>query len=208
MNILIADDHPMIHIGLTYILKDLLSDVHVSKAYSGDQMFEMLDLNSIHLMFMDVNMPGVITFSTFEKVMELYPDLKVIIYSQNNQSLYASRFIELGAFAYAEKNISDLMLQELILSVVNGKIYLPKESHETSDVKHPITSRTHLFDKLSNREIEVANLILNGNDNIRVAEKMNISPSTVSTYKLRIYEKFGVTNQNEFYELSKLYHLI
>jgi DNA-binding NarL/FixJ family response regulator len=201
MNILLVDDHPLIHIGLSYVLKDLYIAVKIEKAFDGDQMLEKLNSQSFDLVFMDINMPGTHSFSLFETILNKYPELKVIIYSQNQENIFAKRYLDLGAKAYIEKSVTDDVLKFAIQKVVLGNVYMSDNILEV--VNH--TKSINPFDKLSNREIEVAFLLLKGIDNAEAASSLQISSSTVSTYKLRIYEKLNVNNAKEFFDMAKLY---
>lgn len=204
MRILLADDHPVIQMGLSYLLKDLFPAVEISKVFDADSMQKSLLEQEFDLMIMDVNMPGNNSFAAFEKIMESFPALKVIIYSQNREHIYANRFKDLGAKAYVEKNQPDDYVKKAIQQVLAGKTWFSADVGHSDHVNKP----RNPFIELSNREIEVAFLLLKGMDYQEISNKMSISPSTVSTYKLRIFEKLNVQNQSQFYEMAKVYQII
>lgn len=204
MRVLLADDHPVVQMGLSFLLKDLFPSIEIIKVFDADTMQQRLNEFAVDLLIMDVNMPGDISFEAFEMIRKSHPDLKVMVFSQNQAQIFANRYRHLGAKAYIEKGCSDAVIKQAITEVCLGNyFFLDEETTLIAKLSHE-----NPFHALSNRELEVAGFLIRGDDYQAISEKMAISTSTVSTYKLRLFEKLNVKNQTEFQDLARHYKFI
>jgi DNA-binding NarL/FixJ family response regulator len=204
MKILIADDHPMIHRGLRYMLKEEYTNLVCDSVYDGDEVLEKLKTDKYDIVILDVNMPNAENLIFTEYLLKKYPEIKIVIYSLNPERVYALRYLKMGVYAYVEKNASDKEFMAAIEKVSNAHKYF---SQSVLDLitSTKILSAKNPFDILSNRELDVAVHLAKGLEYSTIGEILNISPSTVSTYKSRIFEKVGVSKYVEFIDLVNKY---
>jgi DNA-binding NarL/FixJ family response regulator len=127
-----------------------------------------------------------------------FPEVKIIIFSSFDESIYKNRVLSLGASAF----ISKLSLPEEIIlafeqTLYEDKIVLKiKKSHKSNN--------TSLLHVLSNREMEIALLIIKGVANLEISNTLSLRKSTVSTYKQRIYNKLNISSIAELIEVFKV----
>lgn len=204
MKVLIADDHPMIHRGLSYLIKDNFHGVEIDTVFDGDDMLSSLGKLQYDILVLDINMPG-FSFQSFEKLVADHPSLKVVVYSQSPEKQFALRYMKGGALAFVEKTKPDEVMVSALKSIIAGHKYYSPEvmDHLTEQLQGKRTENP--FQKLSNREFDVANLLLKGMSFNEISNMLHISPSTVSTYKLRIFDKLNIDNLVDFVEVARSY---
>lgn len=204
-NILIADDHPIIINATIGIIKEMFSaNTLFHAANSFDKIIEIIETSYIDLLILDINMPDVRSHSVIAKIKLLQPDLKILVFSSYDEDLYALRYIQAGCNGYLQKDCSEEELRVAVRSVIEKGKYASKNLVEnilfnriTKDGKLP----ENPFEQLSKRELEVAQLIIDGYGVLEISNALSIKISTVSTYKNRVFEKLGVNNIPELYQL-------
>ncbi len=204
-NILIADDHPIVINATIGIIKELFSAntlFHAANNY--EKIIKILETCYIDLLILDVNMPGIKSHSVITKIKSLQPDIKILVFSSYDEDLYALRYIQAGVNGYLQKDCSEEELRTAVRSVMEKGKYASKNLVEsilfnriTKDGKLP----ENPFEQLSKREMEVAQLIIDGYGVLEIGNTLSIKISTVSTYKNRVFEKLGVNNIPELYQL-------
>lgn len=205
MKILIADDHPMIHRGLRYMLKEEYTNLECDSVYDGNEVLEKLRTIIYDIIILDINMPNAENLIFTEYILKKYPYLKIVIYSLNAENVYALRYLKMGVYAYVEKSASDKEFMTAIDKVSNAHKYFSQSVLDMIMSTKIMDSKKHPFDILSNREMDVTVHLAKGLEYNTIGELLNISPSTVSTYKSRIFEKIGVTRYVEFIDLVNKY---
>jgi DNA-binding NarL/FixJ family response regulator len=128
-------------------------------------------------------------------------NVRMLVWSMYDESLYAERAIRAGAMGYISKGNATEKIVEAIHRVLDGKLYLSEPTAEqilSRALGNPGKKVDTLpVETLSDRELEVFQLIGQGLDTVRVAEKMRVSPKTVETYRARIKEKLSLANATE-----------
>lgn len=207
MQLIVADDHPMIQKGLSYILKELYADFHLTTVYDGEKLYQALRNTVFDLLILDINMPSM-SFQQYEDIAVRYPHLKVLIYSQNPEKEFAPRYIKAGAKGYIEKSSSDEELVKAIKKIMGGGNYWTEDVMNIMMDQFRGNKSGNPFHNLSNREYDVALQLLYGKNLNEIGSELNLSPSTVSTYKVRLFEKLNVDNSVSFFRLAKDYGVI
>ena len=210
--VLVADDHSIVRLGASIVLKKLYSKVEIFNAENYDEVLYNLKAEDFELILLDINIPGGNNINTIKEILVIQPNIKILVFSSYDESLYALRYIEAGAAGFLNKNSEMSELQNAIESIeLRGKymsdhikdMYIQK----ITQGKAAITKQNQLS-KLSNREMDVAKHLVLGQGISDVSEKMNLSPSTISTYKSRIFEKLNIENLPELIELFRLNSLV
>jgi two-component system, NarL family, invasion response regulator UvrY len=202
--ILIADDHPMIHKGLFYLISDQFPGASLHAAYNGRELFSALKNHSYDLLILDINMP-LLSFSDFEQIILVYGSLKILVYTQYSDEHFAIRYLKKGAYGYLNKGASDEELITVIKGILNGNKYFSPfvmdiviNNINGKNVQNPL-------EQLSGREYEIVFLIAKGNSLTEIGNHMHISLSAVSTYKNRAMQKLNVKTLVDLIELAKQY---
>lgn len=207
--ILIADDHSIVRLGASILIREAIENPHISHAETYEEVYESLRNNIFDLLLLDINMPGGNNIRVIKEILEIQPKIKILVFSSYDESLYALRYIEAGACGYLNKSTSMSELNNAISSVKErGKymsdvvkdLYVQKLTSSKSKL-----NRANPLNKLSNREMDVAKHLIEGLGILEVANTLGLSSSTVSTYKSRIFEKLNVTNIPGLIEIYNLH---
>jgi DNA-binding NarL/FixJ family response regulator len=207
--ILIADDHSIVRVGAAMIVSKLYGDIDIVQATTYQDVFEQLKEGRFDLLLLDINMPGGNNIRVIKEILGLQRDLKILVFSSYDETIYALRYIEAGAAGYLNKSTAMDELANAIQAIHDrGKymsnavkdLYVQKLTSNKSDM-----TASNPLHKLSNREMDVAKHLIVGQGVLDVSALLNLSPSTISTYKSRIFEKLQVDNIPELIELFNLH---
>jgi len=199
IRVLIADDHPVVRKGLIQILCESADIQVVAEATSAQQVLDRLanasnggTETSIDVVVMDVGMPGRSGLEVLPDIHRDYPKLPVLILSQYPAEQIAVRAIKTGAAGYLNKEGAPEQLVAAVVSLSQGRRYLTDEVAEllASTIKGGFAAA---HEALSNRELDVLRLIASGKTVSEIAESMNLSVKTISTYRTRILQKMSLS---------------
>lgn len=203
-NILLVDDHAVMRRGLNELLKELYPHVVISEAGDVDAMLNHFRHNKVDLLVMDVQMPDTNTVSMVELVSIKYPFTCILIYSMMPANIYSKRLIRAGASVYLQKDSPICEVKETFNLVMNSQ--QAGMNSPARNAAEDTASAIDPFASLSHREFEVLNLLLKGDSLNDVAANLNLKPSTVGTYKARIFQKLHIRNIFELKDLTWLYN--
>jgi DNA-binding NarL/FixJ family response regulator len=202
---LIADDHSIVRQGVSLLIKELFFNVKIFHAGSFKETLEITSANKIDLLILDINFPDGNSLSIMSDAKAIQPEMKILIFSALDEDIYALRYLNAGASGYLNKGSSeDEMKQALKSMMISGKYITQNIKDRILDSyisKKPINP----LEQLSNREVEVARLLIKGYGNLEIADMLNIKKSTVSTFKNRIFEKLEIDNLADLIDFFNLY---
>jgi len=207
MRILIADDHPVVRQGLKQILSSDLEAAVVGEATTGDEALELARRLEWDLAIVDFSMPGRNGFDLLGDLKREFPDRPVLILSMHAESLHASRVLRAGGAGYVSKETAPQELTKAIRKVASGGRYVSASLAEilafelSSDVRQP-------HERLSDREYRVMWLLATGKQINEIATEMQLRPTTVSTYRARIFRKLGLGSTAELVRYAIRQHLV
>lgn len=204
---LLVDDHAIVRYGIMQLICHEFPGTEISTALNMDQMVIELRQNCFDLIILDINFPGGNNLQMIDIVKLRQPGAKILVFSGYDEKMYALRYLQAGACGYLNKNNSEKELPIAIKLVLAGERYMSPVIKETllsktsdaASINNPLT-------KLSNREMEVLQSLVNGMTLGEIGSSLNLGVSTVSTYKQRIFEKLEIQNLVELVEKVKLYH--
>lgn len=203
---LVADDHKIITQSLSFIIKSIFKDSKIEQVNKLGEVMKSLLANSFHMIILDISFPDGNTLQIIPTIRNLYPDLKILIFSGQEEELYALRYLNAGADGFVSKLATEDIIQNAILSVVNtGKYISPIIQQKITDTFFNKCSKNPL-EQLSDRELEIANFMVEGFTNTQISERLSLQKSTVSTYKNRIFEKLTITNLSDLIALFQLHN--
>lgn len=193
-NILIADNHSIVRLGIRILVQEVLEDCHTEFADNNEDILLLLKVSTYDLLIMNVNMTKEDNASTVSKLLEVQPSLKILAISADPEIVFAERYLKAGAYGYVQKSSSDELIRNAIRTVSCGRrYYSPELMHQLSE-NYMGRGTANPFDKLSSRELEVGMLLLRGMGLNEVAHALGLHNSTASTHKARLFEKLGVEN--------------
>ncbi|MDF1756228.1 MAG: response regulator transcription factor [Verrucomicrobiales bacterium] len=199
--ILIVDDHPVVRQGLGHILS-LQKDLEVcGEADSVDVAIEMVEQTDPDLVLTDLSFPGRSGLELVKDLKSIRENLPVIVMSMHDEMLYAERVLKAGGKGYLMKGTTGEQLLEVINQVLSGKVYA-----SPAVMDHLLYSCTGVsesskaafpLERLSDRELEIFELVGNGKSSKEIGEQLKISPRTVDVHRSNILKKIGLTNSYE-----------
>jgi DNA-binding NarL/FixJ family response regulator len=198
IKVLIADDHQMFIDGLRSLLQGSKDICVVGEAANGQKVVELCDREEVDIAIMDINMPGMDGIQATRELLKRHPSLKVLGLSMYNDREYISDLLKAGARGYILKNTGKETLITALRTLQAGGNYLGEEVSQTllnTFIKTP--GRTHVAEKLSEREKEVLERIATGLTTHEIADQLFISKNTVETHRKNLLYKLKARNTAE-----------
>lgn len=200
MNVLIADDHTIIRRGVKNLIEFHIPSAATQVARSIAEVDDFLAKKGADLLILDLLLTDGNAFDRIPAWISAYPQTRILVYSQCSAHLYAARLLALGCSGFVSKEESEERLLEAIRQVnAGGTVAMPSLSQSKAGADGPN------FDKLSDREVRVMEEVLRGVSIKDISQRLAISPSTVATYKARLFDKLGVTSELELRRLAEIY---
>lgn len=206
ITVLLVDDHELVRIGIETLLNTVADVRVVGVAASGEEAIAMMAELLPAIVLMDVNMPGMGGAEACRRISAQYPLTKIIALSAHNESFVPTQLLKLGAVGFISKSSPVEEMVRAIRAVMSGKRYLCPDIATTLALQNLEDSKPNPFAKLSKRETEVVNLILQGKSIQEMAQVLNLSDKTVNTYRYRLYDKLEVKNDVEVTHLASKYN--
>ncbi|MBL4658187.1 MAG: response regulator transcription factor [Flavobacteriales bacterium] len=194
MRIAIADDHALIRAGLKEILATR-PNTHVIEATNGQELINKLKTLDIHIAILDISMPGRTGLETLKEIRTTHPKLPILMLSVYPEDQYAIRSLKAGASGYLTKDSAPEMLLQAIDKLLKGEKFIsPNLAHRLVSELDDSNKDKQPHEQLSDREFEVLKQIGAGLAVSEIAEKLFLSPKTISTYRTRILQKTNLKN--------------
>ena len=206
--LLLVDDHSVLRTGMKIIIESFLPHVTIDEAEDGDSAFEKIKQNEYDLLILDVNMPNTDSFGFVSNILSFKPGAKILMFSMNDEEIYAKRYLKMGAMGYIKKDAPQDEIKKAITAVLNNKRYISAELNEKllKDLHKGNTENP--FDKLSPREFEIVQHLTSGESLSEICQKLKLHTSTVGTHKARIFEKLSCNNIIDLTKLAKVHNVI
>lgn len=193
--VLLVDDHPVVREGLRLLLQTLLS-LDVVEASSGEEAVSLAAGRGFDVVLLDARMPGNDGIWTLKQLKESHPTLPVLMLSTYDTEEYVDQSLAAGAAGYLLKEASSQQLAEAIETAVSrGGVYLHPAVAQR--VLQRGRSRGQDSQRLSERELEVLQLLASGSTNDDIATALFISEKTVKSHLSSIFRKLGVSNRTQ-----------
>ena len=197
INVMIVDDHGLVRTGLKRVLDDVAGIEVIAQACNGEQAIATARRKQPDIVLMDISMPGIGGLEATRRITTSFPAIRVIALTVHEEIPFPTCLLEAGASGYITKGSDVTEIIDAINKVYRGQQYLTRDVAE----KVAFTSlrnrgRTPL-ERLSDREVEVMMMIVQGIRNKDIARRLCLSPKTTSTLRYRLHEKLGVCNDVE-----------
>lgn len=192
--ILIVDDHLVVRTGVSIILEEKIKNIAISTTENFNETLKVLKEKIFDLIILDINIPGGRNTSMIEVIRNIQSEVKILIFSVYEEDTHACPYIIAGANGYLNKLSDKKKLTGAVDTILKTGNYLTpdiiKELVKASTNKQSINP----LDKLSKREREISELLVQGDGNIEIANKLSIQLTTVSTHKNKIFNKLNIKN--------------
>jgi len=204
-HILIVDDHLIVRQGVEFVTRELFDDVEFHHAQTLRNMMTILSEHQIDVLILDAQFPDGISIQFIPEIRHKYPHIKILVLSSFDEGTYALQFIEAGANGFISKLSDETVLQEAIKSIVEQGFYYTPLTQQLLALKKINPQIVNPLSILSEREMEVAQLLASGLGILEIANTLDLKQNTVSTFKKRIFQKLNVDNMVDLIELIKTY---
>ncbi len=195
ISILIADDHKLIRETWSFILNNDTRFMVVAECGDSEQAVEMARTKKPQIVLMDINMTPISGFEATEKIRKVSPGSKVIGVSMHSQPAYAKKMLQIGARGYVTKNSSKEEMITAIMEVHAGNKYICDEiKNNISELVLEENKDVPNVNALTEREIQIINLIKEGQSSKEIALSLNISLKTVEVHRHNILKKLKLKN--------------
>jgi two-component system, NarL family, invasion response regulator UvrY len=195
MRILIVDDHPIVASGCRALLAGDagIEILEASDAESGERVFIA---ETPDICVLDINLPTVSGFELARRLLARAASARIIMFSMNDDPIFAARAIEVGAKGYVSKSGDPCDLVEAIREVGNGGVYLPPAIARSIAFAGPAFAQSPLS-KLTSREIEILRLLSAGKSLSEIAWLVHSSYKTIANTSSIIRQKLGLRSSSE-----------
>ncbi|MEM0518009.1 response regulator transcription factor [Aequorivita flava] len=204
--ILVADDHGIVRMGLVQIIKQLRPHANLSEVEDYKSLSSLISREKFDLAILDVNMPNGTLQQAIDFIKLKQPDLKILIFSSQDEHVYGLRYLKMGADGFLNKHSTkDEIDQALYAMLEKGKFI--SEGIKDSIVSSSLNKdqQASPLESLSNRELEVASKLVEGLPLKELSNRLNLHSSTISTYKNRVFEKLKIQSIPDLVEVLKMY---
>ena len=207
IKILIADAHPIVRMGLSMVVNSAEEFQLQDAVATTTQLFTAVEKQIPDIVILEMDIPEINGIATVRKLKEINPNIKVLIFSSQSETVYALSTIRAGACGYLSKTARIDQILTALTQLKEGKIYLTHALSEQLKKEKSGDKEKSAFRKLSSREIEVLKLLASGKKNKEVAGGLDINEKTVSTYKSRLMKKLNVSNIVDMLQHAKALQL-
>lgn len=206
IRVLLVDDHKLIRVGLRNILEAEHDIEIVGEAGDGEEALRQAREQRPDLVVLDINMPGANGIEATRKLTRLDPAPRILIVSVHHQEPVPARLLEAGADGYVTKESAADEILAAVRQVHAGRRYL------SADIAREMAlgnlGGASAVSTLSDREMEVLLLVAEGIGLQDIAERLHVSPKTVATYRYRLFDKLGVSNDVELTRFALRHGLV
>ncbi|ARU56221.1 response regulator [Oleiphilus messinensis] len=209
IKVLIVDDHDLVRAGISRMLSDESGIDVVGEAQSGEDAIEFVRENVPNIVLMDIKMPGIGGLEATRKIKKFNDEIKIIAVTAVADDPYPSRVMQAGASAFITKGADISEMIRAIRVVNSGQRYISPSIAQKMALK-PFEKEAEkpVFDKLSEREMQIVMMIVNCYKVQDISDKLCLSPKTVNSYRYRVFEKLGITSDVELTLLAVRHGLL
>ncbi len=200
-DLVLVDDHPLMRKGLVRTIEHE-ADLHVvGQMDSAEEALEQMEDLDPDLAIIDISLPGMSGMELIKHLQSRMEDLRILVVSRHDETLYAERCIRAGAKGYLMKQEAGDVIVKAIRKVLDDRIFVSEEINERLLQSMAEGGRERVMQSplevLSDRELEVFELTGKGSSTREIAERLHLSVKTVESYRARIKDKLNLDSGNE-----------
>ena len=195
IRVLLAEDHTIVRKGLRSLLEDEAAIEVIGEAEDGREAIQKVGQLRPDVVVMDITMPALNGLEATRQIKELFPEVKVLILTMHANEEYVFQILRAGASGYVVKQAAVTELVSAIQAVYRGDSFLsPSISSKVIEeyIQQAKGVAKNSYDKLTNREREVLQLIAEGHSSREIAELLHISAKTVRVHRAHLMDKLDI----------------
>ncbi|AJQ95823.1 MULTISPECIES: UvrY/SirA/GacA family response regulator transcription factor [Gynuella] len=200
IKIVVVDDHDLVRTGITRLLEDVKGIEVIAEGKSGEEAIELAKRLEPDVLLMDVKMPGIGGLEATRKIAKACPDVKILNVTAWGEDPFPSRLLQAGASGFLTKGADVEEMARAIKTLHAGQKYLSPaiaQRMALNSFMPDSNGRKTPFDDLSDREMQIALMIVSCQKVQEISDKLCLSPKTVNTYRYRIFEKLSIDSDVE-----------
>ncbi len=202
IRVLVVDDHELVRSGITRMLADNPDLDVIGEASSGEEAIEFVRKTRPDIVLMDIRMPGIGGLEATRRILRIDDSIRVIVVTACADDPYPTRVMQSGATAYITKGADIKEMVRGIRMAHAGQRYISPEIAQKMALKqvrgdHENDGELSLFERLSEREMQIAMMVVDCQKVQDISDKLCLSPKTVNTYRYRIFEKLEISSDVE-----------
>ncbi len=201
-NILFVEDHALTRFALRASLEGESFVAGIFEAEDAGLAYKILEENNINLVLMDLGLPVIDGVQASFEIRKKYPAIKIIVITSHNEEKEIEGCLEAQINGFCSKDIKPEKLAAMIKDVMDGSVWFDSSAAKVLIKKasgKTINNKTHSGEKysLTAKELKVLSLLANGNSNLEIAKKMNISINTTKVHMCSILQKLSVDDRTQ-----------
>ena len=208
IRVLVVDDHDLVRMGISRMLADSADIEVIGEADSGDMAIKLAKQLRPDVVLLDVNMPNIGGLEATKRLVQLDMGIKILAVSSMAAQPYPSMLLKAGANGYITKGTPlDEMIRAIKKLNQGGRYFSHDVAEQLAEVLLSDNAGSP-FDLLSDREKQVAMMVVNCQSPQQIADQLFVSVKTINTYRYRIYEKVGVDSDVKLTHMAIRHGLI
>lgn len=202
INILLVDDHNLIREGLKLILKKNKNFKIIGEASNGVEAIKYIDKNAdkVHVVMLDITMPELDGFEVAKIVRQNHPEIKILALTMHSEESYITKMIDVGVHGYVLKDSNLEDLSTAIHTILEDKPYYSSDVSAimiNSLMNKDKKKQNNEIDNLTDREVQIIDLITEGLKSSEIADQLKLSTRTIEVHRRNLMKKLDVKNTAE-----------
>ena len=204
---LIVDDHPVVRAAIRIVLQAEGFKI-IYEASSGNEVMSLIREHNPRLVVLDLRLPVLDGLDVLARIKSSGCDSRILVFSSHDPLFYQERCLRAGAMGYVTKTNQLEQLHKAIQAVMSGYTYFSAMPDNVCMLNAVQATEKQMIDQLSDRELSIFVQLAQGKSNKAIAADMHLSHKTVSTYKIRLMKKIGVSSAVHVRDFAKRNHLL
>src|SRR5215468_107121 len=195
LRVLLVDNHPIVRAGIRAELERIPGTELAGEANDGREALALLRSNLVHLVLMDIAMPGLNGLEATARISKEFPAVRVIILSRHDNEQYFWHALKAGAAGYLLKNAALSELRGAIHRVSNGEIYISRGLTARLARRTPVKQTLQVpgpLERLTSRQREILQLLAEGQTTKSIALILKVSPKTIEYHRAQLMDRLAI----------------
>lgn len=208
--VLLVDDHRLVREGIRSLLEETAPAEKIEvigSASTGEEAMRVMEEDTPDIVLLDLKLPGLPGDEVMRHLLAQYPETKVIILTATTSGPIAKKILSDGASGFISKDSGLPEVIKAIHAVMEGERYVSSDVAQQLALSN-LGGQDQVIEQLSSRELQILQLIADGLKNQQIAERLSLSPKTVSTYKKRMTAKLHAKSTVELLRIAIQYGLV